>query len=278
MALTRVLTGAGFVAGAAALFAVEHRAGTSLPCAALFLATVVLGMREFYAACRGAGARPLQRPGLVAGGLLVALVWLQGVGRMDGGAAVPLGFVLGLGLVLTAAAARGVARDGVRDAALTLFGLLYVAFLLSFGLQLRLAAGLEALAVVVGAVWVGDTGAYVGGSLFGRHKLAPVLSPGKTVEGLAAGILTGTLGGLAVAAAWPGGTLGLRAGAALATLVSVVAPLGDLSESYIKRVFGLKDSGTLLPGHGGVLDRVDSFLFVFPAAFYAMPLLPGGGA
>ena len=116
---------------------------------------------------------------------------------------------------------------------------------------------------VMAIVWIADTAAYFAGRRFGRHKLAPTISPGKTWEGVA-----GAWGALALYA----GALSLWVGIPLLSLVLMVSGLlylsvlGDLFESWIKRVSGMKDSGTMLPGHGGVLDRIDALLSTLPIA------------
>ena len=122
--------------------------------------------------------------------------------------------------------------------------------------------GLAWTVIVILAIWSGDTVAYLGGRLFGRRKLAPKLSPGKTIEGGIAGLIGAML---IVAVAFPlvglGGWMpGLLTGAAL----GLAGQVGDLAESFLKRQSGVKDTGTLIPGHGGVLDRIDALLFAFP--------------
>jgi phosphatidate cytidylyltransferase len=118
--------------------------------------------------------------------------------------------------------------------------------------------------IVVLATWAGDSAAYLSGRAFGRHKLAPVVSPGKTVEGAIGGLLASVLVGAAVFAV--SGVLPVWAGAVAGAGIGVCGQLGDLSESFLKRQAGVKDSGHLIPGHGGMLDRVDALLFAFPAA------------
>jgi phosphatidate cytidylyltransferase len=123
--------------------------------------------------------------------------------------------------------------------------------------------GPSVLLGVMAIVWIADTAAYFAGRQFGRHKLAPAISPGKTWEGVA-----GALAGLALYA----GILSLLAGMPLLSLLLMVAALlyvsvlGDLFESWIKRVSGMKDSGRILPGHGGVLDRIDALTSTLPVA------------
>jgi phosphatidate cytidylyltransferase len=114
--------------------------------------------------------------------------------------------------------------------------------------------------------FVGDTGAYLGGRAFGRRRLAPTISPNKTIEGLAIGVAVGT------AAVWWAGLsqewLGGGKGAILGVSVALAAPLGDLFESYLKRDAGTKDTGTLFGAHGGALDRLDAVLFTAVTGYY----------
>ncbi|HET7157670.1 MAG TPA: phosphatidate cytidylyltransferase, partial [Burkholderiales bacterium] len=137
--------------------------------------------------------------------------------------------------------------------------------------MVRLQATPWALLLFMAVVWVADTAAYAAGKACGRRKLAPLISPGKTWEGV-----LGALGGVALyygavmylappAASYVGGLLGL----ALALIMVVLSIEGDLFESWMKRQAGVKDSGRLLPGHGGVLDRIDGLTAALPAAALA---------
>ncbi len=117
------------------------------------------------------------------------------------------------------------------------------------------------------AVYVGDISAFYGGRAFGKRKLAPVISPNKTWEGAAAGLL-GSVCGALLAPLWFAQALSVRDALVLGLLLGVVGILGDLSESLLKRAAGVKDSGALLPGHGGMLDRADSLLFAAPALYW----------
>ncbi|OAN13999.1 CDP-diglyceride synthetase [Photobacterium jeanii] len=130
--------------------------------------------------------------------------------------------------------------------------------------------GAQLVMLVCFIVWAADTGAYFSGKRFGKHKMAPAVSPNKTIEGLLGGAL------LAMFIAWSGAKLmnipfsGLGALLAIAMITVVISVLGDLVESMFKRVAGIKDSGTILPGHGGILDRIDSLTAALPvfALFY----------
>lgn len=159
--------------------------------------------------------------------------------------------------------------------ALTLTSAVYVGGLISFGVILREEFGASALEgtlyffLPVALTWLADTAAYFGGRRFGKRPLAPVISPNKTVEGAVAALAAGPAGavvyGLLLLPAL-GRWLGVPGLLALGLVVAAAATLGDLAESSLKRECGVKDSSNLLPGHGGLLDRLDSLLWSIPAA------------
>ena len=152
----------------------------------------------------------------------------------------------------------------------TVLGVVWIAVGLAHALLLRGLDenGVLAIYTVILAVWAGDAGAYFIGLLFGRHKMAPTVSPGKTWEGLAAG----TVATIAVTfiALYKQDFLSIPESLALGAVIAVVAPLGDLFESALKRDADVKDSGRLLGGHGGVLDRIDALLFAWVASYYVV--------
>lgn len=149
-----------------------------------------------------------------------------------------------------------------------LFGGLYLGGLFSFLVRLRaLSHGFWVTLYVFGVTWLTDAAAYFAGRALGRHPLLPRVSPGKTWEGAVAGLVVGALVG---AAASPLVGQGAGTGLWLGGLVSMAGQIGDLVESNLKRFVGAKDSGGILPGHGGVLDRFDSALFAMPAAYYLL--------
>ena len=125
--------------------------------------------------------------------------------------------------------------------------------------------GFAWLAVALLCVWASDSGAYFVGTWLGRHKLAPKLSPKKTWEGIAGGFI-GAIGAALLLSSWVG--ISIPQALLLGVVVAILAPFGDLSISMMKRHVGVKDSGNLIPGHGGALDRIDSLLFVVPAVYY----------
>lgn len=153
------------------------------------------------------------------------------------------------------------------DFAITVAGFLYFGWLGAYFVNLReLPNGQWWILLVLPAIWLADSGAYFIGRQFGRRKLSPRLSPKKTWEGYLGGVLVGVLGtallaylwGLIIGPSWGIGPLG---GALLGGVLAVITPLGDLGESMVKRQVGMKDSGKLLPGHGGAWDRIDSWLW-----------------
>jgi phosphatidate cytidylyltransferase len=160
----------------------------------------------------------------------------------------------------------------VEPIVLGLFGLTWVNWLLGHGALLHaLPDGAGLILTLVGVTWAGETAAYGVGSLVGRHKLAPAISPGKTMEGAAAQVTASVLVA-PLLAAWllPDWTMTRAIGAG--ALLAVVGQVGDLAESVVKRSVGVKDTGGLIPGHGGLLDRIDSLLFNVPALFYYVRL------
>ncbi len=171
----------------------------------------------------------------------------------------------------------------LRDAAFTVAGVVYVGLAFAHLVLLRytdqslavatklgpLSAGAAYLWLAFVGTWSADTFAFFVGSQFGKHKLAPAVSPGKTWEGTIGGVAGSILGVTALGALCQ---FSLGHSAVIGLLVGVVAPMGDLVESSIKRFCGVKDSGRLLPGHGGVLDRFDSVMFAAPAVYYYLQL------
>lgn len=153
------------------------------------------------------------------------------------------------------------------DFGVTLAGPFYIGWLSAYLLSLRnLPDGLWWLLLALPSVWIADSGAYVIGRRLGRHPLAPRLSPHKTWEGYLGGVVAGTFGGAVIGAlvSWslgPATTISALRGTLVGLVVALLTPLGDLGESMFKRQAGVKDSGNLLPGHGGVFDRIDSWLW-----------------
>ncbi|MDY0405859.1 phosphatidate cytidylyltransferase [Virgibacillus sp. 179-BFC.A HS] len=160
-------------------------------------------------------------------------------------------------------------RFTMEDAGFSIISIVYVAIGFYYFMIARTQTADDGLAVVflvLFIVWATDTGAYFIGKAIGKHKLWPEISPNKTVEGAAGGILLACIVGLVFQAFYPFPYNFLEI-AGIAILISIVGQMGDLVESAFKRHFDVKDSGNLLPGHGGILDRLDSVLFVFPVLY-----------
>lgn len=155
-----------------------------------------------------------------------------------------------------------------REVAFAMLAFLYIPFLLIHLVQLRQTTfGIQWLLVIMLIVMTNDSAAYYSGSAFGKHRLYPLVSPKKSIEG-AVGGLFGSLSGTLLAKFTFFPQLTLTDAAATALIVGMVGQAGDLFESLLKRSFGVKDSGTIIPGHGGVLDRIDSILFAAPITYY----------
>lgn len=202
-------------------------------------------------------------PPLVMPVALIATMIAAGLGHFD----IAIGIVLAA-LVLAAVASRTVWQPA---------GVAYAAALGLPILALRLApeSGLVAVIFLFAVVWATDTGAYFAGRLIGGPKLWPAVSPKKTWAGAAGGLVAAAVAGLAVVL-----IAGLPAGlppVLVAIVLSVVSQAGDLAESSLKRAFGVKDSGNIIPGHGGLMDRVDGLIFAGVAAV-ALGWMHGGGA
>jgi len=176
-------------------------------------------------------------------------------------ALVCLAALLGVGVLTIVRGQPG--PEILRDASASLFPLLYIGVPLGTLAAIRSIGGRDATLLLMATIVVSDSAQYYTGRAFGRHQLAPAISPKKTVEGALGGLLFGTaamtLGGLEV---FKGANIWLLVGTSIA--VVVFGMIGDLFESLLKRSAGVKDSSTLIPGHGGVLDRIDSWLFAAP--------------
>ncbi len=155
-----------------------------------------------------------------------------------------------------------------QEVAFALLAFFYIPFLLMHLVQLRLTPfGIEWLIVIMLIVMTNDSAAYYTGSAFGKHRLYPLVSPKKSIEG-AVGGLVGSLGGTLLAKFTFFSQLTFTDAVLTALVIGTVGQAGDLFESLLKRSFGVKDSGTIIPGHGGVLDRMDSILFAAPITYY----------
>ena len=161
-------------------------------------------------------------------------------------------------------------KTGLFDTAVVAFGVFYIAWLLGHLIPIhQLANGPFLIFFLFLVTWANDTAAYYTGTLMGQHPMAPLISPKKTWEGAVGGLL-GSVAAAFACRAWFLESLGLSETVWLGLLIGVAAPLGDLCESALKRSAGVKDSGGLIPGHGGMLDRVDSLIFTTPVFYYGL--------
>jgi phosphatidate cytidylyltransferase len=229
---------------------------------ALALVAALIALHEYWLLARPLA--PLAPAGYI--GAVLALVGAEvgGISWAVGGlfATFVLAFVLKE--ISEARAAATIAISG------TVMGAVWVGGGLSFLILLRelpLHGRLAAITVLL-AVWAGDTFAYVGGRLLGRHKMAPATSPGKTWEGFIVGSAATIF--VAFVALYHQNFLTIGQSVALGVTVAITAPIGDLFESLLKRDMAVKDTGTLLGGHGGMLDRIDALLFAAPAAYFVI--------
>ena len=244
---------------------------------ATFLAAVSAGCAwEFFRLARATGVDPIDPIGMPVAGALPLAVYAAAVGVYRPSLALPaVAMLVVLGAVIWV---RGTGGRPIGSAAATILGVLYTGGLLSFGFALRehpYAVGDRAGTVLVAfplvLTWASDIGAFFVGRAIGGRKLIPTVSPGKTVSG--------ALGGLAVTvvAAWayvqfvltPTAllTMSIVGSLIFGAVISIAAQVGDLVESLFKREADVKDSSRLIPGHGGLLDRLDSLLFVLPVAY-----------
>lgn len=252
----RVLTAVGLVAA----LAIAAWAG-AVWFTALVGLIAFLGMGEYYAAARRAGYAPVAAVGLLA----IVGAFVAGYrGGAYGIGVVTVVAVLAL-LLLYAVTPR---RDPLENAAVTTLGFAWVSLLAFVGPMTRADGWWQLLALIVLTVGALDVGSYFVGRSLGRTSLAPTLSPGKTIEGLAGGVIAAFAVALGASQVpWMSDVVTIPIALGVAAATSALGPLGDLGESAIKRSVGIKDMGTILPGHGGILDRIDSFLIALPGIY-----------
>jgi phosphatidate cytidylyltransferase len=266
--------------------------------AVVIIAIILLALHEYLAIAEAAQFRPFKWLAYLLSLLPFALHLVNGLFFSDSGIAFSTLFlpnwmpVLTVGAVAlgTALVFRKDLRTGMASAGISMFGVIYIAVSLSLLIYLRAESEIL-LPFILFSVWAGDIAAYYVGKNFGRHKLAPVVSPNKSWEGAAASVIASIAvaflifhfrAGLDSLFSMPSLGRGwtfyappplLRAIVpvhivTLGILTNIAAQFGDLFESALKRGAGVKDSGTLLPGHGGILDRIDALLFAIPVVWY----------
>lgn len=231
---------------------------------AFLLGIVTLALLELLTVLRARATRPAQPVVLAMGALLVVGAYLEGAAALS------------FGLLVTILAAfawylidRG-RTEVTRNVAATVFAVVYVPFMAAH-LSLVVGRADHYVGAVLGyaaLVVIYDTAAYATGATLGRRPIAPQVSPNKSWEGAIGASVVCLLAGAFLLPLWEPWTL--ASGLVLAAATCVVAPLGDLSESMLKRDLAVKDMGSILPGHGGMLDRIDALLFMAPVLYYVL--------
>lgn len=227
---------------------------------AFVILLMVVSVGELYANLRTRGYRPFAFLGILG-------VVMMGVGAHNWGVSA----IGGWGALAIAATVLFYSitprSNPLENTSVTILGVAWIG-LLSFAILI--GAGPHPVAHIVFLallVAFNDIGAYFVGSSFGKRKLAPSVSPNKTIEGFAGGLITGAVASSVLISFPAWSNIGLAKGLVVALVIGLFAPMGDLAESMVKRAIGVKDMGSVLPGHGGMLDRIDGFLFVVPAVY-----------
>ena len=251
------------------------RIGSALAVFGLFLGSLLLGgwwftafvillmvvsVGEFYATLRTRGYRPLALFGLLG-------AVMMGVGAHNTGSMAIAGWAVAAGGATILFFSLSPRRYALANTAVTVLGLTWVGML---AFAILIAGGSHPVAHIMFLVIViasNDIGAYFVGRSVGRRPLAPLVSPTKSVEGFVGGLVLAAAVASVLAVFPPWQEIGITRALVTAGLVGVLAPIGDLAESMVKRALGVKDMGSVLPGHGGMLDRIDGFLFAVPAVY-----------
>jgi len=252
----------------AAVFAVallDISIGSMIGSAVILSLLVGLGVVEYFTMLAHAGLPGSKTIGSSVGIAVFGFhAWMLAIeGRHISVAIIAL-FVV-LAAITFRALQRGAVATFLEEAAFTIFGVFWVAILGGYLLELA-SLGVEVLLFVVLVTKFGDIGAFFTGSLIGRHKLVPRVSPGKTIEGSIGGLCLAVVVS-AIASRWLVPSLGVIPAVVLGVVLNVATQLGDLAESLVKRRLDCKDSASLIPAFGGVLDLIDSLLFTAPCAY-----------
>lgn len=226
------------------------------------MALAGIGLSEFYAMASAGGYNPVS-----VLGYLLTISWLTLSASIPAVRPEHIQILFVVFLALTGMVLIGYyPHRKVVDLAITWFGALYLGILLSYAILIdrQFSGSFHILLLVFLLAWASDTGGYFAGRSLGRRKLAPGLSPNKTWEGAIGGLILA----MAVALVYEWGKYPIIHSILLGAAAGILAQAGDLVASSMKRCFGVKDSGKIIPGHGGVLDRFDSFLWVLPLVYY----------
>ncbi len=260
----------GLVLGALVVLAALAGSGWFL---GLIVVGILAALIEYLELARRGGSRPI---GIVA--IIATVVAVVG-SYTSGFEAISLSVVLAVVFSMVwHLVGLGKGRAAL-DVSSTLLGVFWIGGLGAFAGMILSPSGAfgthgpDLLLAALVCTSASDVLAYAGGSVFGRHRIAPKISPSKTAEGLLIGALGSILAGTFIASSIS--PLSMSKGFLLGLVIAIVAPIGDLAESLMKRDIGVKDSGSLLPGHGGILDRIDGVLFALPFVYYLLRLIHG---
>ena len=277
--LHRVLTGIGAALFVIVMIFIPSGKVAGLPFALAVAILSLIAASEFYRAVRRQGAEPNEPLGFIACLLFQLAAWDRGSSTLDPFLPALLTLLVLVTMLIELAKPK---QKPILNMGATLLGSIYCGWLLSFTVLLHNSNMLVRAPIhgtlpgewlvlfVIACTSFNDVGGLFVGSAFGKTKLAPLISPGKTWEGAFGGVVFAAGLGTALGA-WI--HMPLVTAAALGAVLAVVGLVGDLSESALKRDLGVKDFGVLLPGHGGVLDRIDSVLFTAPVAYYLCLLI-----
>ncbi|MDH3193463.1 MAG: phosphatidate cytidylyltransferase [Acidimicrobiia bacterium] len=227
----------------------------------------IISVGEFYSATRTAGYKPIALFGLLAAIGAPIAGYRAGPGGVAGTVILSIVAVLVFYTML-------IRRDPLDNASVTIFGIVWIPGMLGFATAIGATA--EAAQLIIGLVLISaavDTGSFFAGRAFGKTPMAPVLSPNKTWEGLAGGAAGAAAMTMVISLLEYFSLFVLPGSLWLALAIFITSPLGDIAESMIKRSLGIKDMGSIIPGHGGLLDRVDALLFAVPIGYFVYQTL-----
>ena len=236
---------------------------------ALVIVAAGAGQYEFYLMAQARGFHPFSLLGIALGALVIFDFYRLLNPRLG-----PFFFLTASLVVIMAARlfSRRPVEGSIEDVASTFLGVFYVAMLFAFQIGLRMGVnGKQWLVFLYLVIWASDIGAYSIGIPFGKHRLYEKVSPKKSIEGLI-GALVASAGIALVCRSWFMPFIGTGEAIMLALALACAGTVGDLAESLFKRAAGVKDSGELIPGHGGILDRMDSMLFAAPVLYYYLTM------
>jgi phosphatidate cytidylyltransferase len=249
----------------------------AIPFFILMAGVTFLAVREFFKLASHGKYDSYPIVGTICGMLLFISIFLNNTIQVGGNQGTAVVLTLLLVPVFLAEMFRKNAEGAIGRLSITFFGAFFVPWALAHLILIRNlpSVGMNYLFFLFITIWTLDTGAYAFGSRFGRRKLAETISPRKTVEGAVGGVITGAAVAVLLRFILLKNNLTVPESAVLGVAIAVVSQFSDLAESIFKRDVGVKDSAALLPGHGGMLDRFDSFLFTAPLLYYYLSVFKG---